>query len=117
MTPVDKAHRQEGSLHPAPHSEASARAPQPPVETNPNGQRTPVVQSAYGKLPFAFEANQGQTESQVECLSRGRAYALFLAPTEAVLALRSAARGEGLEARGMEDPKPTEQTSSTQWRC
>ena len=115
LAPGHEAYGREVSLHPAPHSEASARAPHPPVETNSNGQSTPVAQSAYGKLPFAFEASQGQTESQVECLSRGSGHSLFFTPTEAVLVLRKSqeARGEGLEARGMEDPNPTEQTSST----
>src|SRR5688572_8713313 len=46
------------------------------------------VQEAYGKLPLSFEANQGQTASQVRFLSRGPGYTLFLTPTEAVLALR-----------------------------
>jgi len=41
----------------------------------------------YGKLPLSFEANQGQTDSQVRFLARGRGYALYLTSTEAVLAL------------------------------
>jgi hypothetical protein len=45
-----------------------------------------VIES-YGKLPLAFEANQGQADSQVKFLSRGAGYSLFLTPTEAVLAL------------------------------
>ena len=47
----------------------------------------PNVQS-YGKLPLSFEKNEGQTDSQVQFLSRGRGYTLFLTRTEAVLALR-----------------------------
>ena len=43
--------------------------------------------AAYGKLPLSFEANQGQTGAEVKFLSRGRGYTLFLAGTEAVLAL------------------------------
>jgi Beta-propeller repeat/RTX calcium-binding nonapeptide repeat (4 copies) len=45
------------------------------------------IESSYGKLPLSFEANQGQTDSQVKFLARGRGYALFLTPTEAVLSL------------------------------
>ncbi len=45
------------------------------------------LQHAWGKLPLQFEANQGQTDKQVQFLSRGSGYNLFLAPTEAVLAL------------------------------
>lgn len=43
---------------------------------------------AYAKLPLSFEANHGQTDSQVKFLSRGGGYTLFLTPTEAVLTLR-----------------------------
>jgi hypothetical protein len=46
------------------------------------------VVKGYGKLPLSFEVNQGQTESQVKFLSRGRGYSLFLTPTEAVLVLQ-----------------------------
>src|SRR5207302_9333365 len=43
----------------------------------------------YGKLPLSFEANVGQTSSQVEFLSRGQGYTLFLTRhTETVLVLR-----------------------------
>jgi hypothetical protein len=42
---------------------------------------------AYGNLPLSFEANQGQTAPQVNFLTRGHGYALFLTPAEAVLAL------------------------------
>ena len=54
---------------------------------------TVKIQTAYGKLPLHFEANQGQTDEQVQFLSRGDGYSLFLTPTEAVLALRNAERG------------------------
>jgi hypothetical protein len=46
------------------------------------------VVEGYGKLPLAFEANQGQAGSQVKFLSRGAGYSLFFTPTEAVLALQ-----------------------------
>src|SRR5271170_1431998 len=44
--------------------------------------------NAYGELPLAFEANQGQTDSAVRFLSRGEGYQLFLTKQEAVLTLR-----------------------------
>jgi hypothetical protein len=43
----------------------------------------------YGKAPLHFEVNEGQTHSSVRFLSRGKGYALFLTPAEAVLSLRS----------------------------
>jgi len=49
-------------------------------------QKAAIVES-YGRLPPAFESNQGQADSQVKFLSRGAGYTLFLNPTDAVLAL------------------------------
>src|SRR5271170_8143470 len=49
--------------------------------------------NAYGKLPLAFEANQGQTAADVRFLSHGDGYSLFLTEQEAVLALRQSAPG------------------------
>jgi hypothetical protein len=50
------------------------------------------LQEAYGNVPFSFEANQGQTDRQVQFLSRGPGYTLFLTPTEAVLALQQGSK-------------------------
>lgn len=47
----------------------------------------PSIDLNYSKLPLYFEFNQGQTHSAVRFLARGPGYALFLTPTEAVLAL------------------------------
>jgi hypothetical protein len=44
---------------------------------------------AYGQLPLTFEVNQGQADPQVNFLSHGSGYTLFLTPTEAVLGLQS----------------------------
>ena len=46
------------------------------------------VSEAYSKLPLSFEENRGQADNEVKYISRGAGYTLFLAPTEAVLALR-----------------------------
>jgi hypothetical protein len=48
--------------------------------------------AAYGQLPLSFEINQGQTDPQVNFLSRGGGYTLFLTPTEAVLSLQKTAQ-------------------------
>ena len=45
---------------------------------------------AYGALPLAFEANQGQTAPEVRYLAHGQGYQLFLTNQEAVLTLRAA---------------------------
>jgi len=49
---------------------------------------------AYGRLPLAFEANQGQLDPHVKFVSRGAGYSLFLTPTETVMTLRRPSRGE-----------------------
>jgi hypothetical protein len=46
------------------------------------------VAKRYGKLPLSFEINKGQTDQAVKFVSHGRGYDLFLASTEAVLALQ-----------------------------
>jgi hypothetical protein len=52
----------------------SAPAPQP-------------LLSSYGQIPLSFEINKGQAALQVNFLSRGTGYGLFLAAGEAVLSL------------------------------
>ena len=49
-----------------------------------------VIQANYGNLPLSFEANQGQADPQVQFLSRGSGYSLFLTDSGAVLALGEA---------------------------
>ena len=41
----------------------------------------------YGHVPLRFEANAGQTDSQVKYISRGNGYGLYFLPTQVVLAL------------------------------
>ena len=56
--------------------------------TVPDAATQAHLKAAYGKLPPTFEANQGQTDSRVNFLSRGAGYSLFLTPTKAVLSLK-----------------------------
>ncbi len=42
----------------------------------------------YAQLPLQFEQNRGQTNDEVEYVSRGSGYTLFLTPTETVLTLQ-----------------------------
>ncbi len=48
----------------------------------------------YRKLPLSFEANKGQTDSEVKFFSRGKDYSLLLTETETILSLKN----------GKEDP-------------
>jgi hypothetical protein len=59
-----------------------------PSAVNPVPQ---AMQPPYGQIPLSFEPNQGQTDPQVQFLSRGSGYALFLTPTAAVLSLNKSA--------------------------
>nr|MBA3240534.1 SBBP repeat-containing protein [Acidobacteriota bacterium] len=62
-------------------------APSTPSTTPPTSADT---REAYGRIPLGFEANRGQSASEVNFLARGAGYTLFLKPTEAVFALRNA---------------------------
>jgi uncharacterized protein (TIGR03437 family) len=44
----------------------------------------------YGKLPLSFEPNHGQTDAQVQFISRGAGYTIFVGPTSATFALERA---------------------------
>ncbi len=57
--------------------------------TAPGSLATPRIVDSYGRLPLSFERNDGQTDSEVKFLSRGRGYTMFLTQSEAVLALRA----------------------------
>src|SRR2546427_8131159 len=59
----------------------------------------------YGKLPLGFEANQGQTDSQVQFLARGGGDNLFLTSAAAALSLQgkqASTRGESKFAEGLQ---------------
>jgi hypothetical protein len=66
--------------------------PVPLVNRSASGASDPKAQArvldSYGKLPLSFEANHGQTDSQVKFFSRAGGYSLFLTADEAVIALR-----------------------------
>lgn len=50
-----------------------------------------VNQTGYGHLPVTFEQNQGQTDPQVQFLSRGPGYAVYLTSGGMVMALKPSA--------------------------
>jgi hypothetical protein len=77
-------HRAHSSQPIASNHTAASAQPAAPLSTVQKENLT----SAYGKLPLAFEANQGQTAPEVRYLAHGQGYQLFLTSQEAVLALR-----------------------------
>ncbi|WP_420265436.1 SBBP repeat-containing protein [Candidatus Magnetominusculus dajiuhuensis] len=52
------------------------------------------VAESYGKLPIAFEANEGQTDPKVKYFARGQGYTLFMTPQEFVLSMSSHVKGK-----------------------
>jgi len=47
------------------------------------------VTNQYGKIPLSFEPNVGQSDPQVQYISRASGYTLFLTPRETVFLLKS----------------------------
>lgn len=56
-----------------------------------------AVTAGYGKVPLAFERNQGQVNERVKFLARTQSYQVFLAGTEAVFELKN--RGDATRRR------------------
>jgi len=52
------------------------------------------VARAYGRLPLAFEANEGQFDPRARYVARGAGYTLFLTRSSAVMSLAAAKPGE-----------------------
>jgi hypothetical protein len=61
---------------------------QPQAQTSSGSLTSRRIQQNYGRVPLLFEANQGQTDSQVKFLSQGRGYSVFLTSGSMVLSLR-----------------------------
>ena len=73
----------------------------------PFGASRPELASKYGNLPLSFERNEGQTDSQVQFLVRGRGYTLFLTEKEAVLTLKQGVKGKGIRGDGISRTQAT----------
>ncbi|MBY0526219.1 MAG: SBBP repeat-containing protein [Gemmataceae bacterium] len=74
-------------------------APSTPGSSSSPVDDSPVV-TALGQLPLSFEVNQGQVDSQVQFLSRGHGYDLFLTGTSATLVLKPSAAGPASDETG-----------------
>ncbi|MEO5803235.1 MAG: SBBP repeat-containing protein [Verrucomicrobiota bacterium] len=58
----------------------------------------------FARLPMSFEANMGQTDSEVQFFARGYGYTLFLKPTEAVISLQNTPGKNEKKHHGRRDP-------------
>ena len=61
--------------------QGKGQGPRPLPALEPAVATKATVQAAYGNLPLSFEANQGQSDAQVQFLARGHGYSLFLTST------------------------------------
>jgi hypothetical protein len=90
---LSPAMSQSTKLTPTPESAALAL----PTATTSSAGISPVTTTqamrVFAGLPMSFEANQGQSDSRVQFLSRGAGYTLFLTRDEAVLSLPTKSRG------------------------
>jgi hypothetical protein len=87
------------AFSPARHGQARSAAtiaPKPATITPASRGR---VQASYAALPLSFEANQGQTDSQVKYMARGDGYILFLTANDAVFSLQSRSSQKSKSAR------------------
>ncbi len=75
------------------------------------------IGAQYGRLPLSFRANLGQTAPEVQFVSQGAGYELFLTRQDAVLALRSGGlvrtpqRNRASYIRALQDARRTQKTS------
>ena len=69
------------------------------------------VTEAYGKLPLSFESNVGQADGNVNFLSRGSGYALYLTASGAEFALCGA--GSGAVRRDLREKPVTRQKANS----
>jgi len=67
------------------------------LETRKQHPGHPALGTAYGNLPISFEANRGQAAPEVDFLSRGKGYALFLTGSGLALSLEGQPRNWKLE--------------------
>jgi hypothetical protein len=86
------------------------------VVTRESISATLKVGGAYSKLPWSFEANEGQTDSQVQFLARGPGYTLFL--TASAKAVLVPGKGpSGVERMGLAGANPRPEVRALEERA
>jgi Carboxypeptidase regulatory-like domain/Beta-propeller repeat len=93
----------------------SSHNPAPRLITRSADEPAPqaLAVEAYGNLPMSFEANHGQTKSEIKFLSRGPGYSLSLSSTEATFHLTKLS-GKRLSNKARPSPQTGGQESTTQ---
>jgi uncharacterized repeat protein (TIGR01451 family) len=80
----------DNSAHPVPQANFTTTSSTPALpaqKPSVDDATKKEMAEAVAKIPMSFEANNGQTAKQVQFLSRGAGYTLFLTHDSAVLAL------------------------------
>lgn len=95
---------------------ATAAAQQTGVTQSPTlgAARHGQVSPAYGNLPMAFEANEGQADAQAKFVARGKGYSAFLTAGGMVLSLRPGKvvrAQQGSQAEYAQDPSQSLKTT------
>jgi len=91
------------SMRVPPAAMAPLAANMPPSTSNVAAGAKPQMQRDFGRLPISFEANVGQADPNVQFLTHGPGYTLFLANDDAVMVLQQGSRGSG-HGSGIENP-------------
>ncbi len=91
-------------------------APRSTTRPTPEPAHQALAVEAYGNLPRSFEANRGQTQSEIKFLSRGPGYGISLSSTEATFHLTKLSRKRPVSkafpsAETLAAQEPTTQTS------
>src|SRR5215213_5779211 len=82
--------RSQWTAHEAAQPLDTVRQTSHATTAQPDATTKARLNELYSQLPLSFEANVGQTHPQVDFISRGSGYTLFLTPSEALIALGAA---------------------------
>lgn len=73
----------------------------PSTSASLTAQPAERVAATLQALPVAFEANYGQTDSQVKYMARGSGYTLFLTASDAVFAMRESSQANARKSSAL----------------
>ena len=82
----------------------SAQSGSPSTPSAPSKKTQQQWLDSFSELPMSFEANQGQTDSQVEFVSRGTGYTLFLTKKRSGLRPECSVEPQSADERRLLDP-------------
>jgi Beta-propeller repeat len=82
----------------------SIEAAVPPTSPAPETVSKPQLTATMMGMPLQFEANHGQVDAQVQFLTRGNGYTLFLTQTESVMVLQQREAPATTDLLAMIDP-------------